>query len=51
MPYLILRERPDGTLEYNHQIQVNSLIIIDNEWEKGLRESYKEDTMAKTILV
>jgi hypothetical protein len=50
VPYSILRKCPDGTLEYNHQIQVNSLTIVDDEWEKGLRESYKEDKMASTIL-
>jgi hypothetical protein len=46
MSYLILRERPDGILEYNYQIQVNFFTIINNEWKKGLRESYKKDTMA-----
>jgi RNase H-like domain found in reverse transcriptase len=45
-PYSILRQNKDGSLEYNHRIQANSLIIKDEGWEKAVKTAYRKDTWA-----
>jgi hypothetical protein len=33
-------------MKYNYQIQANSLIIKDKDWEKAVKTAYKKDTWA-----
>jgi hypothetical protein len=49
-PYSILRENEDGSLEYNHQVQAQSLIIRDDEWEDRIRGAYPEDSRTQKVL-
>jgi hypothetical protein len=49
-PYSILRKNPDGSLEYNHQVRAQSLVIQDDDWESRIRQAYSEDSMAQIVL-
>jgi hypothetical protein len=49
-PYSILRINQDGTMEYNHRMQANSLTIREDLWEVAIKEAYKKDELAKVLL-
>jgi RNase H-like domain found in reverse transcriptase/Reverse transcriptase (RNA-dependent DNA polymerase)/Integrase zinc binding domain/Chromo (CHRromatin Organisation MOdifier) domain len=48
--YTILMEDSDGTLRYNHRKETNSLTIRNEDWEKRVKEAYKEDPMARIVM-
>ena len=42
--------RAHSNIEYNHRLQVNSLIIREDPWEVVIKEVYKKDELAKLLL-